>query len=147
MAVARQEYLDGLTPIEVDPGELLVTKTSGDYEFWLTRKGLKKFSMVEESERGFKECYISAQVLTDEQKPEWACLVSTRLADILFDPNESYRRDLVMKWEKFNDRDGGAFLYVFAPRLWEIYLGKKDYVMTRYDGHTNKVWIRKHPLW
>lgn len=79
---------------------------------------------------------LSAPYTDSSGKPSEAELVATNDYNILHSPQA---HDLIaVGFDQF-----GLFAHVFTNLLVDLHEGKKGFLVTRYDGHEAKIWIRQ----
>ena len=134
-----QLYLPNFSPRESAPyanSEYIIAErdSGGDYNIYLTPEGVKK--LCQRARYSFTYPFnLHAHVIADEGPDEIIQFGLTRCATTLSDPkchNKIY----------FDRDEIGPIVLVAAWLVDRLAAKELPFIMTRYDGHTNKIWIR-----
>ncbi len=137
-----QPYLPGFSPREAAPFKgsehLTVFKRGGDYDIDLTSEGAKVITtrrMFSKDMPTMDFMPINAVVDSDEGRKEVLQIRTTRDYDVLHDTN-CHDGIFLMR-----DKEG-PIVIVATWLIGQLMAGEREFLVTRYDGHTNKIWIR-----
>lgn len=138
-----QPYLPGLKPGEQDPIRLGETyrgedfsarEIHGDWHIEITPSGFEK--LVKHSNVAFDYQPVSAFSTDGKGGIKVFRMILTRDASLL--KNNPDCRDGII----FSREDWGMALIVKASLVGQLGMGEREFVMTRFDGTTDKIWIR-----
>lgn len=111
-------------------------RSDADYMVYLSPEDLRRAASHEIGLFTFEHPTLFCTINGTPPRPnkEMLAFCCTNAHDIVFHP-EAHDRILVV-WD-----ETGATVYTFTNDIIDLLEGERKQLVTRYDGHTNKVWV------
>ena len=78
------------------------------------------------------ECRVSGT-----PRQETLDIACSQDSTVIFDPDANYRI-------LFSKDEDGPIVRVFAGLIYELAVSERNFLVTRYDGYSDKIWIRRN---